>query len=102
MIDAVDHGRRLIEQRDLVDVLDLARVEHDLLAVDDLHAGLLQLEQHRRLGQVDADRHVRDAGLAQKRHDLLGVRLHQAEAGGTVPRMPSMPARQFVGSSQSQ
>ena len=79
VIGAVDHGRGLVQQHDLVDVLDLARVEHDLLAVDDLHAGLLQLEEHRRLGEVDADRHVGDAGVAQERHDLVRVALHQAD-----------------------
>ena len=47
VIDAVDHRRRLVQEHDLVDVLDLARVEHDLLAVDDLQPGLLQLEEHR-------------------------------------------------------
>ena len=41
--------------------------------------GFLQFEHHRRLDQVDADRHVADAGLAQERSDLLGVPLHQAE-----------------------
>ena len=66
VIGAVDHGRRLVQQHDLVDVLDLARVEHDLLAVDDLHAGLLQLEEHRRLGEVDADRHLSQAGFVSE------------------------------------
>ena len=41
MIGAVDHGGGVVEQRDLVDVLDLARLQHDLLAVDELEAGLL-------------------------------------------------------------
>ena len=68
------------KQRDLVDVLDLAGIEHDLLAVDDPHARVLEREQHRGLGHVHADRRVRAAGLAQERHDLLGMRLHEAEA----------------------
>ncbi len=42
LIDAVDHGGGLVEQHDLVDVLDLARIEHHLLAVDELQAFLLQ------------------------------------------------------------
>ncbi len=79
VVDAIDHGGGLVEQRDLVDVLDLAGIEHDLLAVDHLHAGLLEREQHRGLGHVDADRRVGAAGLAQQRHDLLGMRLHQPE-----------------------
>ena len=81
VVGAVDHRGGLVEQDDLVDVLDLAGVEHDLLAVDDLHAGLLQLEEHRRLGEVDADRHVGDAGLLRSDHDLLGMALHQAGRG---------------------
>ena len=97
VIDAVDHGRGLVQQHDLVDVLDLARVEHDLLAVDDLHAGLLQLEEHRRLGEIDADRHVGDAGAAQQSDMISSAwRFIRPAAGGTVPRMPSMPARHVV------
>ena len=38
VIDAIDHRGGLVQQRDLVDVLDLAGIEHDLLAVDDPHA----------------------------------------------------------------
>ena len=38
VIGAIDHGGGAIEQRDLVDVLDLARLQHDLLAVGDLEA----------------------------------------------------------------
>jgi hypothetical protein len=67
VIGAVDHRGGLVEQHDLVDILDLARVEHDLLAVDDLHARLLQLEEHCGLGEVDADRHVGDAGFLEER-----------------------------------
>ena len=40
---------------------------------------------------------VGDAGLAQERHDLLRVACIRPAAGGTVPRMPSMPARTLVG-----
>ena len=64
MIGAVDHRGGAVEQRDLVADLDLARLQHDLLAVGDLEPGLLQFEHHRRLDDVDADRHVGDAGLA--------------------------------------
>ena len=66
VIDAVDHRGGLVEQHDLVDVLDLAGIEHHLLAVDDLHSRLLQFEEHRRLGEIDADRHVGDAGLPKQ------------------------------------
>src|SRR5947208_2668958 len=54
-IGPVDHRGGAIEQRDLVRRLDLARLEHNLLAVGDLEARLLQLEHHRRLDDVDAD-----------------------------------------------
>ena len=78
-------------------ILDLARLQHHLLAVLDLQAGLLQFEHHRRLDDVDADRHVADAGFADQRGDLLGVPLHQTECGATVPRRPTSPALQFSG-----
>ena len=79
VIGAVHHGGGAVEQRDLVGAFDLTRLQHDLLAVVHLQARLLQLEQHRRLDDVDADRHVGDAGLADQRSDLLGVALHQPE-----------------------
>ena len=81
VIGAVDHGGGAVEQRDLVDVLELARLQHHLLAVLDLEAGLFQLEHHRRLDDVDADRHLVNAGLLEQRSDLLGVTLHQPEGG---------------------
>ena len=80
MIDAVDHGGRAREQRDFIDVLDLARFQHDLLAVDDLQARLLELEHHRRLDDIDADRLLVHARFLQERSDFLGVMLHQPEA----------------------
>ncbi len=79
LVDAVDHRGRAVEQRDLVDVLDLSRFQHHLLAVDDLEAGRLQLEHHRRLDDVDADRRVGHPAIAQQRGDLLRVALHQPE-----------------------
>src|SRR6266480_883323 len=72
------------EQRDLVRALDLARVEHHLLAVADLEAQALQLEQERRLDQVDAEWHPGDALRDEDRLDLrrraleqLGLRRHR-------------------------
>ena len=44
-----------------------------------LQAGLLQFEHHRRLDDVDAERHVGDAMLLEDRSDLLGMALHQPE-----------------------
>jgi hypothetical protein len=81
VIGAVDHGGGAVEQRDLVGRLDLARLQHDLLSVLHFQAGLLQFEHHRRLDDVDADRHVGDAGLLDQRGKLLRVALHQPEGG---------------------
>ena len=63
-VDAVDHRRGHVEQHQLVDVLDLARLQHRLLRVAHVDAELLQLEHHRHLDDVDAERHVGDAFLA--------------------------------------
>ena len=46
---------------DLVDVLDLAGIEHDLLAVDEPEPNLLELVPHARLVEIEAERHVGDA-----------------------------------------
>ena len=81
VIGAVDHRGGAVEQRDLVGRFDLARFQHGLLAVGDLQPGLLQFEHHRRLDDVDADRHLFEAGFLDQRRDLLGVALHQAEGG---------------------
>ena len=70
LVDAVDHRRRHVEQRQLVDVLHFARREHRLLAVAHLDAELLQLEHHRRLDDVDAERHVAHALGVEQRLDL--------------------------------
>ena len=81
MIGAVDHGGGTIEKRDLVDVLDLARLQHHLLAVLHIEPCFLQFEHHRRLDDIDADRHLVAAGFLNERRDLLGVALHETECG---------------------
>ena len=58
LVGAVDHRAGRVEQRDLVDRLDLAGVEHHLLAVADGDALGLERGEHRRLDDVDAERHV--------------------------------------------
>ena len=50
--------------------LDLAREQHRLLAVTHFDACFLQLEQHRRLDDVHAKRHVADAFLVEDGLDL--------------------------------
>ena len=81
VIDAIDHAGRLGQQLDLVPVLDLARRQHDLLAVDHLDALLLQRVEHGRFGIVDAHRHVGHARVLDQPGDLLGIFLHQPELG---------------------
>ena len=98
LVDAVDHRGGLGEQHDLVGRLDLPRVEHQLLAVDDRQALPLHLEQERRLDDVDAHRRVRDAGLLEQGLDLARPRRPSARPSGAIaPRMPSMPARSSPG-----
>jgi hypothetical protein len=81
VVDAIDHGGRLGQKLDLVPVLDLARGQHDLLAVDDLDAFFLQRMEHRGFGIVDAHRHVGHARVLDQLRDHLGVFAHQAEFG---------------------
>ena len=97
VIGAVHHRRGAIEQRDLVDALDLARLKHDLLPIGDLQARLLQLEHHRRLDDVDPDRHLVDAGFFQQRSNLLGMALHQAERGVDSAAQPDQPCLAVLG-----
>src|SRR6202048_483995 len=91
LIGAGHHGGGAVEKRDLVDVLDLARLQQDLLAIGDLEPGLLQLEQHRRLDDVYADRHLVHPRLLEQRGDLLGVALHQPEGGIDRAAQPDEP-----------
>ncbi len=81
LIHPVDHRRRLVEQCDLVDILDLACVEQHLLRIANFQADLFKLVQHRRFDNVDAERHFVDAVFDQQRLDLLGSGLHQSDVG---------------------
>ena len=78
LVGAVDHRARGVEQDDLVDRLDLARVEHDLLRVADGHALGLERGEHRRLDDVHAERHVDGALGAEDLADLAGGPTEQA------------------------
>ena len=82
LVGPVDHRAGGVEQDDLVDRLDLAGVEHHLLAVEDLDALLGEGREHRGLGDVDADGHVRDALVLEDPGDLLRRRPEQAGVGG--------------------
>jgi hypothetical protein len=70
-----------VSKLDLVPVLDLARGQHDLLAVDDLDAFFLQRVEHRGFGVVHAHRHVGHARVLDQLRDHLGVFAHQPEFG---------------------
>ena len=94
VIAAVDHRRRGVEQHQLVLALELAGVEHHLLAVAHVEADALQLEQHRGLDQIDADGHIGDAFLHQDRLDLLRRLAEQADIGMDGAPQAQSPARQ--------
>ena len=81
LIGAVDHRGGLGQQQDLVDVLDSARVEHDLLAVCDPQTCALQLEQERRLDDIEADRRIRYSLFGQDALDLRDRALEQTDLG---------------------
>ena len=91
LVDAVDHRAGLRQQHDLVRALDLACVGHHLLAVAHRDPRGDELEEHRRLRHVDAERHVRDAVLGHDRPDLLrGARL-QPDARVDRALQPGVP-----------
>ena len=81
LVDAVAHRRRHVEQDELVGALDHARLEHDLLAVADLDAQLLEREEEGRLDHVDAERHARHALAGQDGLDLPRGRLEEPGLG---------------------
>jgi hypothetical protein len=85
LVGLVDHRAGVVEQQDLVAGLDHARLLHELLAVDDLDALLLQREQHGQLDRVDADRLAEQTALLELDPDLVrdalgaaGLRRHRA------------------------
>ncbi len=91
LVRPIDHRAGDVEQGDLVGRLDLAGVEQHLLAVTDRDALLGQGRQHRRLGDVDADRHVRHALRAKDGRDLASGRPEQSGVGGHRATKPDHP-----------
>ena len=71
LVDRVDQSGRLVEQRDLLRRLDLARLEHDPRAVGDVDAGALQCLDRDEIGHVDAERLAREPTLAKLVRDPL-------------------------------
>ena len=91
LVGPVDHRAGRVEQDDLVDGLDLARVEHDLLPVTHHDPLVGQGSRHRRLDEVDTERHVGDALGAQDFGNLAGRAAEQAGVGGDRPAQPDHP-----------
>ena len=94
VVRRIDHRRGMRQQRDLVLRLDLARVRHQLLAVDDGQPFLLQREQDRRLDHVDADRLlVQAAHLELDAGSSCATSSARPISGDIAPRISGMPAR---------
>ena len=81
VVGSVHHAAGLVEKRDLVLRLDHPRSLHQLLPVDDLDTGVLKREQHRGLGDVEAQRLAKQAALLELDLDLLGNVLWPAGFG---------------------
>src|SRR5206468_3326223 len=81
LVDAVDHRRRHVEERQLVLALEHPRLEHHLLAVAHLDARFLKGEEKRRLHQIDAERHSGDALGAQDVANLYRRLLEEPRLG---------------------
>ena len=85
LVDRVDEPGRLVEQRDLLRGLDLARLEHDARAVGDVDAGALQRLERDHVGHVDAERLAGDAVLAQLVRDPRAEPVGDAGLDGHRP-----------------
>ena len=82
LVGRVDDPGRLVEQRELVGALDLARVEHHRLRVGDLEALALQREQRRHVGHVHPD-----AARASRPRSWSSVQIISASASGHAGRV---------------
>src|ERR1700687_4214528 len=102
MVRGVDHRRRLVQKDDLVDVLDLAGVEHDLLPSTTCIPAFWSSKN------IAVSARSTPSGIfatpASRRNDAISSawRCIRPAAGGTVPRMRGMPALTLFGTSQSQ
>ena len=70
VVDGVDEPGRLVEERDLLGGLDLARLEERLRPVGDVQPGALQRLDRDEVGHVDPERLVLETELAQLVSDL--------------------------------
>ena len=71
LVHRVDEARRLVEERDLVRRLDLARLEHDAGAVGDVHSRALQRLEREHVGHVDSEWLPGEAVLTELVRDAL-------------------------------
>jgi hypothetical protein len=96
LVGAVHHRAGRVEQHDLVDRLDLAGVEHHLLGVEHRDPLGLERRNHRRLGDVDAERHVEHALGLQDLADLAGGPPEQAGVRSHRATQPDHPGVDVV------
>src|ERR1035437_8879966 len=72
-------------------------MEHGLLRVADIHAGLLHLEEERQLNDVDADGLAQHAGVSEKAQNLLDRRFKQSCLRGNCPAQSQHARTAVVG-----
>src|SRR5262245_19771666 len=96
LISAVTHRRRHVEERNLVVTLDLARVEHHLLAVLYDYAQLLKRKEEWRLDHVYAERHSSDAFACENVVDFLRGGFEQSDLRGYRTAQPGEPCQPVV------
>src|SRR3989338_8654295 len=83
LVGGVDHHASGIEQRDFVLSLDLAHLQHQLLAVYHLDALSLQGKEHLQLDDVNADWLVEQFSHIQLGAYFLGYVLCQSRSRGS-------------------
>ena len=96
LVGRVDDPGRVVEQRQLVGRLDLPRLEHHRLRVGEMQALALEREQRRRVGNVDPERLLVEAALAQLVVDHRRERVRDTRLVGhraAHRRDPRAPAR---------
>ena len=82
VVDRVDETGGLVEERDLLRRLDLARVEERLRAVGDVETGPLQRLDRDEVGHVHTERLALEAELTQLVRDLLPEPVRDARLDG--------------------
>ncbi len=96
LVDGIHDPGGVVEERQLVLRLDLPRLEHRRLRVDDLQARALQCQERRGVEDVDSQRLALQAALTQLVEDERSERVrHAGLVGHRAPhrRHPCAPAR---------